>query len=61
MLGSDPKTGNPAGNPKITPTKPEQKNAEALMFAREDFLNDLKKVVKKLPPDHPSRSDSQKR
>jgi hypothetical protein len=28
---------------------------------REDFFGDLKKVAKKLPPDHPSRSDSQKR
>ena len=28
---------------------------------REDFFHDLKKVVRKLPPDHPSRSDSQKR
>lgn len=23
---------------------------------REDFLRDVKKVVRKLPPDHPSRS-----
>ncbi len=30
-------------------------------FFRDDFFRDLKKVVKKLPPDHPSRSDSQKR
>lgn len=29
--------------------------------SREDFFRDLKKVVKKLPPDHPSRSDSRKR
>ena len=29
--------------------------------SREDFFRDLKKVVKKLPPDHPSRSGSQKR
>ncbi len=29
--------------------------------SREDFLGDLKKVVKKLPPDHPSRSGSEKR
>jgi hypothetical protein len=28
---------------------------------REDFFRDLKKVVRKLPPDHPSRSDSKKR
>lgn len=25
-------------------------------LTRSDFFNDLKKVVKKLPPDHPSRS-----
>ncbi len=30
-------------------------------YKREDFFRDLKKVVKKLPPDHPSRSDSRKR
>ena len=30
-------------------------------FGRDDFFSDLEKVVKKLPPDHPSRSDSRKR
>lgn len=29
-------------------------------YRRSDFLRDLKKVVRKLPPDHPSRSDSRK-
>ncbi len=29
-------------------------------YKREDFFTDLQKVVKKLPPDHPSRSGSQK-
>lgn len=28
---------------------------------RSNFFRDLKKVVRKLPPDHPSRSGSQKR
>ncbi len=28
---------------------------------RSDFFHDLKKVVRKLPADHPSRSDSRKR
>ena len=29
--------------------------------SRDNFFQDLKKVVRKLPPDHPSRSDSRKR
>ena len=39
-------------------------NPEAIQAGsgeREDFLRDLKKVGRKLPPDHPSRSDSRKR
>ncbi len=39
-----------------------QSNAESQPpHSRENFLRDLKKVVKKLPPDHPSRSDPRKR
>lgn len=30
-------------------------------YERGDFFRDLKKVVRKLPPDHPSRSGSEKR
>lgn len=47
-------TANPAGSPKLTRVTEEG-------YRREDFLHDLKKVVRKLPPDHPSRSDSRKR
>jgi hypothetical protein len=48
-------TTNPAGGLKIVRTEPQRD------YKREDFFNDVKKVVRKLPPDHPSRSDSQKR
>jgi len=47
-------TTNPAGSPKILNTTPKD-------YERGDFFRDLKKVVKKLPQDHPSRSDSRKR
>ncbi len=46
-------TSNPVGSPKVTDTSPEG-------YKREDFFRDLKKVVRKLPPDHPSRSGSEK-
>jgi hypothetical protein len=49
------RTVNPAGSPRIIDTTPRRD------YKREDFLRDLEKVVKKLPPDHPSRSGSQKR
>ena len=48
-------TPNVSGN--VTPEDAPQKGS----YKREDFFRDLKKVVKKLPPDHPSRSDSRKR
>ena len=50
-------TVNPAGSPKIAITN----TASRERFKREDFVRDLKKVVRKLPPDHPSRSDPRKR
>ena len=34
---------------------------EGSEYERSDFFRDLKKVVRKLPPDHPSQSGSQKR
>lgn len=36
-------------------------SGQAENHEREDFLSDLKKIVRKLPPDHPSRSGSEKR
>lgn len=48
-------TTNPAGGLKIVGIDLRRD------YKREDFFHDLKKVVKKLPPDHPSRSGSQKR
>ncbi len=51
---------NQTGNSKTT--DPSTEGAETPDgYKREDFFRDLKKVVKKLPPDHPSRSGSQKR
>ncbi len=41
----------------VTTTEEVQQEAHK----REDFFRDLKKVIKKLPPDHPSRSGSEKR
>ncbi len=55
MLGRESKTVNPVGNPKIKSLPARD------ALTRETFLSDLKKVVRKLPPDHPSRSDSRKR
>jgi hypothetical protein len=34
---------------------------DASEYERSDFFRDLRKVVRKLPPNHPSKSDSQKR
>ncbi len=34
---------------------------DASDYERSHFFRDLEKVVRKLPPDHPSRSDSRKR
>jgi ABC-type transporter MlaC component len=34
---------------------------DASDYERTDFFRDLRKVIRKLPPDHPSRSDSRKR
>lgn len=58
MLGKkrSARTGaNTAGHVVVRHVTPEGP------YRHEDFLSDLKKVVKKLPPDHPSRSGSQKR
>ncbi len=34
---------------------------DASEYERSDFFSDLEKVVRRLPPDHPSRSGSRKR
>ena len=39
----------------------KEREKERENYTRSDFFRDLKKVVRKLPPDHPSRSDSRKR
>lgn len=55
-------TTNTAGRIAVTTAAVAAKNAVPVRgHSREAFFNDLKKVVKKLPPDHPSRSDSRKR
>lgn len=65
MFEAIPRTANPAGSPKITDAKSEAhedvRDTEGPTFTRETFFGDLKKVVRKLPSDHPSRSDSRKR
>lgn len=53
-------TINPAGSPKLVRVPEEGYNSEE-DYKRGDFFRDLKRVVRKLPPDHPSRSGSQKR
>ncbi len=60
MIVPERKTVNPAGNPTISNIR-SGRLVHADNYGREDFLSDLKKVVKKLPPDHPSRSGSEKR
>lgn len=50
-------TTNPAGSPKIRDTTPRDDDD----YGREDFFRDPKKVVRKPPPDRPSRSGSEKR
>ena len=60
MLGRERKTANPVGNPKIRNVTPKRETPQDAP-PRADFFRDLEKVVKKLPPDHPSRSDSRKR
>lgn len=50
-----PQTRGNTGYVKVTGFEPPA------VREREDFFRDLKKVVRKLPPDHPSRSDSRKR
>ncbi len=60
MLGREHKTANPVGNPKIRSVTPKRETPRDAL-TRSDFFHDLKKVVRKLPPDHPSRSGSQKR
>jgi hypothetical protein len=65
MFEAIPRTANPAGSPKITDVESETHegvgDTQDSTFTRETFFSDLKKVVKKLPPDHPSRFGSQKR
>ena len=58
MLRKKPKArtaSNTVGHFKISSSSPKGN------YEREDFYRDLKKVVKKLSSDHPSRSDSRKR
>ncbi len=58
MFEANPKTTNLTGKPKITEVTTPSRDLSADDYKREDFFRDLKKVVRKLPPDHPSRSDS---
>lgn len=60
MPNRERKTVNPVGNREIKEPTPRRESSQD-DFARGDFFRDLKKVVKKLPPDHPSRSDSRRR
>jgi hypothetical protein len=41
--------------------KREGQEKEREDYTRSDFFRDLKKVVRKLPPNHPSKSGSQRR
>ncbi len=51
-----PQTGsNTEGRVTVRTGTPEEN------YGRGDFFRDLKKVARKLPPDHPSRRDAGKR